>query len=120
MRVGPGLTALTRTPFGPNSVRGDEIGLPPGRSDLRHNRVAAGRVAAADQDVRAAYLEGTLSGRARRRFEAHLAGCPHCTEYLAQMRETISLTGRLEPEDLTPQMRDEFTDLYRRWQSEQQ
>jgi hypothetical protein len=56
----------------------------------------------------------------RRRFEAHLAGCPHCTEYLAQMRETISLTGRLEPEDLTPQMRDEFTDLYRRWRSEHQ
>jgi hypothetical protein len=34
--------------------------------------------------------------------------------------ETISLTGRLEPEDLTPQMREEFTDLYRRWRSEQQ
>ena len=66
------------------------------------------------------YLEGTLSRSARRRFEAHLAGCPHCTEYLAQMRETISLTGRLAPEDLTPQMRDEFVDLFRRWQSEQQ
>ena len=66
------------------------------------------------------YLEGSLSARARRRFEAHLAACPHCTEYLAQMRETISLTGRLEPEDLTPQMREEFTDLYRRWRSEQQ
>ena len=66
------------------------------------------------------YLEGTLSARAQRRFEAHLAGCPHCTEYLAQMRETIRLTGQLEPEDLTPQMRDELTDLYRRWQSEQQ
>ena len=66
------------------------------------------------------YLEGTLRRSARRRFEAHLAGCPHCTEYLAQMRETISITGRLVPEDLTPQMRDEFTDLYRRWQSEQQ
>jgi anti-sigma factor RsiW len=66
------------------------------------------------------YLEGALSGRARRRFEAHLAGCPHCTEYLAQMRETIRLAGRLEPEDLTPQARAEFTDLYRRWRSEQQ
>ena len=31
------------------------------------------------------YLEDNLSPRARRRFEAHLAGCPHCTEYLAQM-----------------------------------
>jgi anti-sigma factor RsiW len=66
------------------------------------------------------YLEGTLSRAARRRFEAHLAICPHCTEYLAQIRETVSLTGRLAPEDLTPQMRDEFVDLYRRWQSEQQ
>jgi anti-sigma factor RsiW len=66
------------------------------------------------------YLEGTLSARARRRFEAHLAACPHCTEYLAQMRETIRLAGRLEPEDLTPQAREEFTDLYRRWRSEQQ
>ena len=64
------------------------------------------------------YLEGTLSERARRRFEAHLAGCPHCTEYLAQMRETIRLTGRVEPEDLTPQQRDEFVELYRRWRSE--
>ena len=66
------------------------------------------------------YLEGTLSRAARRRFEAHLAICPHCTEYLAQIRETVSLTGRLAQEDLTPQMRDEFVDLYRRWQSEQQ
>jgi anti-sigma factor RsiW len=65
------------------------------------------------------YLEGALSRSARRRFEAHLSGCPHCTEYLAQMRETISLTGRLAPEDLTPQMRDEFVGLYR-WQPEQQ
>jgi len=65
-------------------------------------------------------LENDLSPRDRERFEQHLAGCPHCTEYLAQMRETISLTGRLEPEDLTPQMREEFTDLYRRWRSEQQ
>jgi anti-sigma factor RsiW len=34
------------------------------------------------------YLEGALR-RARQRFEAHLAGCPHRTEYLAQMWETI-------------------------------
>jgi anti-sigma factor RsiW len=64
------------------------------------------------------YLEGTLARPARRRFEAHLAGCPHCTEYLAQMRETVRLTGRLVPEDLTPQMRDEFVELYLLWRSE--
>jgi anti-sigma factor RsiW len=65
------------------------------------------------------YLEGTLSRAARRRFEAHLAGCPHCTEYLAQMRATIGLTGRLTPEDLTPRMREDLAEVYQRWQSEQ-
>ncbi len=64
------------------------------------------------------YLEGTMSRSARRRFEAHLAGCPHCTEYLAQMRATIELAGRITAEDLTPQMQDEFIELYRQWRSE--
>jgi anti-sigma factor RsiW len=65
------------------------------------------------------YLEGALSRAQRRRFDAHLAKCEHCTEYLAQMRATIRLTGRLEVEDLTPHMREEFTELYRRWRSEE-
>jgi anti-sigma factor RsiW len=64
------------------------------------------------------YLEGALSRRERRRFERHLAGCPHCTEYLRQMRETIRLTGRLVPEDLSPQMQAEFSELYRRWRAQ--
>ena len=64
------------------------------------------------------YLEGALSPADRRRFEAHLAGCPHCTEYLAQMRETIRLAGRVAPEDLTPAMRTDLTDLYRRGRAE--
>jgi anti-sigma factor RsiW len=63
------------------------------------------------------YLEGALSRAGRRRFEAHLAGCPHCTEYLAQMRATIELAGRLTPADLTPQMQDEFIALYRAWRA---
>jgi anti-sigma factor RsiW len=64
------------------------------------------------------YLEGSLSRSERRRFEAHLAGCEHCSEYLEQMRATIRLTGRLQAEDLTPEMRDEFTAIYRRWRAE--
>lgn len=64
------------------------------------------------------YLSGALSRAARRRFESHLAGCPHCTEYLAQMRTTIRLAGQITPEDLTLEMRDEFIALYRRWRSE--
>lgn len=64
------------------------------------------------------YLEGALRRSARRRFEKHLAGCPNCTEYLAQIRQTIRLAGRVTPEDLSPQMRDDLTDLYRRWRNE--
>jgi anti-sigma factor RsiW len=64
------------------------------------------------------YLEGALSRADRRRFEAHLAGCPHCTEYLAQMRATIRLTGGITADDLTEPMQDEFIDLYRRWRTD--
>jgi anti-sigma factor RsiW len=66
------------------------------------------------------YLEGRLSRSERRRFEAHLAGCPHCTEYLAQLRETIRLTGQpAAPEDVPPPVRDDLIQLYRQWKSEQ-
>lgn len=64
------------------------------------------------------YLEGTLSRSQRRRFEAHLASCPHCSEYLAQMRATIRLTGHLESDDLTPEMREDLALIYKRWRSE--
>ena len=62
-----------------------------------------------------AYLEGALSRRQRRRFEAHLRGCPNCSAYLEQIRVTIALVGRVEPEDLDPEARRDLTDLYRRW-----
>jgi anti-sigma factor RsiW len=64
------------------------------------------------------YLEGALRGRDRRRFERHLAGCPHCTEYFAQVRATIAVTGTVVPDDLTPQMRLDFIDLYQRWRQD--
>lgn len=63
------------------------------------------------------YLEGTLSPRDRARFEGHLAVCPHCTEYLAQMRRTLDALGRIEPDALTPDARDEMVALYRRWRA---
>lgn len=63
------------------------------------------------------YLEGALTRSQRRRFEAHLADCEHCSEYLKQMRATIALTGQLRAEDLTPEMREDFAALYRRWRA---
>jgi len=64
------------------------------------------------------YLEGALRPAARRRFERHLAGCEHCTEYLIQIKATIAVAGRITPEDLTAEMRAEFTELFRRWRDE--
>jgi anti-sigma factor RsiW len=64
------------------------------------------------------YLEGTLSARDRRRFEAHLRTCPNCSAYLRQIKATIELTGTIEPEDLSPEAMTDLTNLYRRWRSE--
>ena len=66
-------------------------------------------------EIVTAYLEDALSRSDRRRLEKHLSGCPLCTEYLAQIRETIKLAGRLEPDDLSPEMRSDLTEVYRRW-----
>jgi anti-sigma factor RsiW len=64
------------------------------------------------------YLEGALDRRTRRRFEAHIAGCEHCTAYLEQMRETIRLTGRLREDSLDPRARDELLAAFRDWKAE--
>jgi anti-sigma factor RsiW len=63
------------------------------------------------------YLDGKLAPGARRRLEAHLADCPHCHEYFAQVRATIDALGRVVPEDLAPEARDELVTLYRRWRA---
>jgi anti-sigma factor RsiW len=66
-----------------------------------------------------AYLEGALSRRERRRFEAHLEKCPNCSAYFEQIKITIQLSGSIEPEDLTTEAKQDLTDLYRRWKTDQ-
>ncbi len=61
-----------------------------------------------------AYLDGALSWRQRRRFEAHLRACPNCSAYLEQIRATIAATGQVDPETLDPEVRDELVKLFRR------
>jgi anti-sigma factor RsiW len=63
------------------------------------------------------YLEGTMPPRERARFESHIADCPHCRRYLAQMRTTLAVLGRIEPETVAPEAMDELVELYRRWQA---
>lgn len=64
------------------------------------------------------YLEGALDRADRERLERHLAGCPHCSEYLAQLRVTIDALGRAEPDDLSDEALDDLVGLYRRWQAD--
>ena len=61
------------------------------------------------------YVDDVLSRRDRERLEAHLANCPHCTEYLAQIKATISATGHVQPDDLSEEALDELVTLFRRW-----
>jgi anti-sigma factor RsiW len=63
------------------------------------------------------YVEGSLSRRQRRRFEAHIGGCDGCTTYVEEMRETIRLTGRLDPEALAPATREELLTAFRTWKT---
>jgi anti-sigma factor RsiW len=64
------------------------------------------------------YLDGALVGRDRLRLETHLADCPHCREYLAQLRFTIDALGRAQPEDLPEAAVDEMVAVYLRWRSD--
>jgi anti-sigma factor RsiW len=65
------------------------------------------------------YLEDALTQAQRRRVETHLAHCPDCPEYLAQMRAIVALAGSITPDDLTPRMRKEFITVYRRWREDE-
>ena len=46
-----------------------------------------------------AYLEGALPDEVAVLVELHLADCPHCREYLAQMQRTIAKTRALSAEE---------------------
>jgi anti-sigma factor RsiW len=61
------------------------------------------------------YLEGRLSPEERLRFEEHVAFCSWCETYLQQMRDTITVSGTLAEEDLSPEARDRLLDAFRNW-----
>jgi anti-sigma factor RsiW len=59
------------------------------------------------------YLEGAMDAPLRASFDAHLAGCPHCTHYLEQIAATIRVAGSLRAEDLSPEFRAGLLEAYR-------
>ena len=61
------------------------------------------------------YLEGKLPEQDRARLEAHVAECPYCEEYIAQMRETIEALGELPAGSLRPRTEAELLEAFRGW-----
>lgn len=51
------------------------------------------------------YLEGAMDAELHASFERHLAGCPHCTHYVEQMRAMIRVAGTIDAEALAPEFR---------------
>jgi anti-sigma factor RsiW len=61
------------------------------------------------------YLDDALVPVERRRVEEHLAMCDGCTAYLAQLRETIRLTGMVTEEEIPPEQKQQLLDAFRTW-----
>jgi len=59
------------------------------------------------------YIEGTLPAHEMALFEQHLNFCDGCDWYVDQMRATIATVGRIEPEDVPPDMRDKLLAAFR-------
>ena len=64
------------------------------------------------------YLEDALPSGERRRFERHIAGCDGCTAYVEQLRATLAVMGRLEPEALSPEAERDLLAAFRDWRDD--
>jgi anti-sigma factor RsiW len=63
------------------------------------------------------YLDGTLSVDDRTRFDQHLATCPPCTAYLAQVRTTLDLAADLGTAGAPPdaEVASHLDQMFRDW-----
>ena len=66
-------------------------------------------------EIVTAYLEDALGADDRERVEEHLVFCDGCSTYLDQIRQTIAVTGRLQPEDIPPALQDKLVAAFREW-----
>ena len=66
-------------------------------------------------DVVTEYLEGSMAPQDRLRFDAHLAECPYCVNYLDQMRATIAALGGLTEDSIGSEARGELLEAFRGW-----
>ena len=64
------------------------------------------------------HIDGVLPPRLARAVEKHLAGCPSCPNYVAQLRLTKALTGRLRADDVPDDVVDALTRAFEEAQRE--
>jgi anti-sigma factor RsiW len=61
------------------------------------------------------YLEGVLPEPEHARLEAHLAECPYCETYIAQIRQTIDAVGELSIEMIGRERQQQLLEAFRGW-----
>jgi len=61
------------------------------------------------------YLEGVMPLEQRAAFEAHLALCAGCVNYVAQMRQTIGAVRELRPDHVEATAPDDLLEAFRAW-----
>jgi len=64
------------------------------------------------------YLEGKLPSVETVRFEQHLSTCDGCTNYLAQIRQTIRVVGSLRRDALTTHQWQDLMNIFRDWRKD--
>ena len=59
------------------------------------------------------YFEGALDGPERLAFEQHVAICPPCRGYLAQLRHVSRVAGTLSEDDVPERLRTSVLEAFR-------
>ena len=61
------------------------------------------------------YVDGALPSSERLAFEQHVAICPPCRAYFAQMRAVVRVAGSLREDHLPEPVRENLRNAFRDW-----
>ena len=65
------------------------------------------------------YLDGAMPSEQRVAFEKHLAICPPCRGYLAEIRQTVAVAGKLTEDTIPVEARDGMLEAFRSWKRDE-
>jgi predicted anti-sigma-YlaC factor YlaD len=61
------------------------------------------------------YLEQALVPEMQAQFEEHIAECPGCDTYLAQVQQTIMMLRKLTELQVFPESKQELLEIFQKW-----